>query len=78
MYALTLRLPDRPSSQGKLISLGGFFVFQMMWAWTVSLPVTILNSPNSSYARFGGGNVAFGTASVRPVCPPPPTLSPSK
>lgn len=24
----------------------GFWVFQMMWAWTTSLPVTISNSPN--------------------------------
>lgn len=27
------------------VKFGGFWTFQMIWVWTVSLPVTILNSP---------------------------------
>lgn len=37
----------------------GFWVFQMLWVWTVSLPVTILNSPNVA-GRYA--QPAFGTA----------------
>jgi len=35
----------------------GFWVFQMFWVWTVSLPVTLLNSPNIT--QYGQPN--FGT-----------------
>lgn len=37
----------------------GFWVFQMIWVWTVSLPVTILNSPNVLQYR----QPSFGKAS---------------
>lgn len=40
----------------------GFWVFQLFWCWIVSLPVTILNSPNVADPSAGGGNVQFGTA----------------
>ncbi|KAK0654462.1 hypothetical protein DIS24_g5292 [Lasiodiplodia hormozganensis] len=36
----------------------GFWVFQMLWVWSVSLPVTLLNSPNVT--RFPQPD--FGTA----------------
>ncbi|KAL0935085.1 uncharacterized protein CTRU02_209676 [Colletotrichum truncatum] len=41
----------------------GFWIFQMIWVWTVSLPVTILNSPNvTQYPQhsFGTGRDIVG------------------
>ena len=41
----------------------GFWVFQMLWVWTVSLPVTLLNSPNvTKYPQpdFGTGRDVAG------------------
>jgi len=41
----------------------GFWVFQLLWAWTVSMPVTFINSPYISAPEHGGGNAPFGSAS---------------
>jgi len=41
----------------------GFWIFQMIWVWTVSLPVTVLNSPNvTQYSQpaFGTGRDIAG------------------
>lgn len=41
----------------------GFFVFQMIWCWTTSLPITILNSPNVTrfpQPKFGTGRDIAG------------------
>jgi len=41
----------------KFFSFLGFWVFQMLWVWTVSMPVTVLNSPNVlQYPQPGFGN----------------------
>ncbi|CAA7269282.1 unnamed protein product [Cyclocybe aegerita] len=40
----------------------GFWIGQILWIWTVSLPLTILNSPAVSDLQIGGSNPAFGTS----------------
>ncbi|KIY70804.1 DUF1295-domain-containing protein [Cylindrobasidium torrendii FP15055 ss-10] len=39
----------------------GFWIGQILWIWTVSLPITILNSPSVSDLAIGGANPEFGT-----------------
>jgi steroid 5-alpha reductase family enzyme len=50
--------------RGKFFPFLGFWVFQMIWVWTVSLPVTLLNSPTvrKGLDNGGSGDVKFGTA----------------
>ncbi|XWW92573.1 hypothetical protein V2A60_000498 [Cordyceps javanica] len=43
--------------RGKFLSFLGFWVFQMLWVWTVSLPVTLINAP--AVARYP--QTSFGT-----------------
>ncbi|PPQ94635.1 hypothetical protein CVT25_009366 [Psilocybe cyanescens] len=41
----------------------GFWIGQILWKiWTVSLPLTILNSPGVSDLQSGGSNPKFGTS----------------
>lgn len=47
----------------KFFSFLGFWVFQMVWVWTCSLPVTVLNSPNVTkfpQPAFGTGRDVAG------------------
>ncbi|KAF2234953.1 DUF1295-domain-containing protein [Viridothelium virens] len=50
-------------TRDKFFRFLGFWVFQMIWVWTVSLPVTVLNSPNvTQYPqhKFGTGRDIAG------------------
>lgn len=49
--------------RGKIGSMLGFYATQVLWIWTVSLPLVILNSPRVSEPSYGGANVGFGQAS---------------
>ncbi|EJD07435.1 DUF1295-domain-containing protein [Fomitiporia mediterranea MF3/22] len=40
----------------------GFWIGQIVWVWTVSMPLTILNSPAVSDRSLGGSNPSFGTS----------------
>jgi protein-S-isoprenylcysteine O-methyltransferase Ste14 len=48
----------------KPLAMAGFFIFQIIWVWTVSLPVTLLNSPAASVPEQGGVNPAFGAGDI--------------
>ncbi|CAG8761561.1 17751_t:CDS:2, partial [Acaulospora morrowiae] len=50
------------SIRSKFTSLLGFFVIQMIWVWTISLPLILLNSPRISDPSSGGRDVHFGSA----------------
>lgn len=50
--------------RGKFLKFAGFWTAQAVWVWTVSTPVTILNSPAVSRTadNYGGNtSVSFGT-----------------
>lgn len=46
--------------RSKPLNFLGFWTFQLVWVWTITMPVTVLNSPNSSDPREEGGNARFG------------------
>ncbi|GBB93834.1 hypothetical protein RclHR1_02240006 [Rhizophagus clarus] len=43
------------------VSLLVFYIIQMIWVWTISLPVIFLNSPRISSKEEGGNDVEFGS-----------------
>lgn len=47
--------------RNNFLSFAGFWVFQMVWVWTVSLPVTLVNSPRLSLSALGGSDAPFGS-----------------
>ncbi|UJR14311.1 hypothetical protein I4U23_001306 [Adineta vaga] len=55
------RFDDKRKQPLKMV---GFFIFQIIWVWTVSLPVTLLNSPAASLSIQNDGNPAFGVRDI--------------
>ncbi|CAF3017710.1 unnamed protein product [Rotaria sp. Silwood2] len=48
----------------KPLAMVVFYILQILWVWTVSLPVTLLNSPAASIPSQGGGNPTLGTRDI--------------
>lgn len=48
--------------RNKFFPFLGFWIFQMIWVWTVSLPVTVLNSSTIQSSGMSGNLPDFGTA----------------
>ncbi|KAJ3879811.1 DUF1295-domain-containing protein [Lentinula edodes] len=48
--------------RSSFLKFSGFWLGQIIWVWTVSLPLTILNSPAISDTTRSGSNPAFGTS----------------
>ena len=44
----------------KPAAMAVFYILQILWVWTVSLPVTLLNSPAASAPASGGGDTPIG------------------
>lgn len=47
--------------RANFFKFGIFWLFQLLWVWTVSLPITVLNSPNISASALD--RIRFGSAS---------------
>lgn len=46
------------------VAMAIFYIMQILWVWTVSLPVTLLNSPAVSDPSLGGENPGFGARDI--------------
>ncbi|PWN50925.1 DUF1295-domain-containing protein [Violaceomyces palustris] len=45
--------------RSKILSFAGFWILQLLWVWSISMPVYVLNSPSLSEGRVGDD---FGNA----------------